>query len=187
MPAGYAEAGLASKLESLTLALDLSALNIEGDGYLRIDEGRDPPRIEWVLNQQAAFDDFGHADREIGGTIRSLEHLSAKAIASGGPRDPTLGPAILADRSKQSGSGFDADPQNLRSKDDSYMARVELLKDLKDEAVNDGYILNPVSEIDFRHFVRSAPRIRKGNLRAIWKDREGSRLGLQFLGGGMVQ
>ena len=26
-----------------------------------------------------------------------------------------------------------------------------------------------------------------GNLRAIWKDGEGSRLGLQFLGGGMVQ
>ena len=26
-----------------------------------------------------------------------------------------------------------------------------------------------------------------GNLRAVWKDNKGNRLGLQFLGGGMVQ
>ena len=51
------------------------------------------------------------------------------------------------------------------------------------------------SEIDFTHFVRSAPDIRRGNLvlmdngnlRAIWKDQHGARLGLQFLGGRMVQ
>ena len=78
-----------------------------------------------------------------------------------------------------------------RIKYDAYMSRMRLLQD---EAVHDGYVLNLASEIDFRQFVWSAPDIRKGNLvlmdngnlRAIWKDDQ-ARLGLQFLGGRMVQ
>ena len=77
-------------------------------------------------------------------------------------------------------------------KHDAYTPRLKLLQD---EALHDGYVLNPASEIDFRSFVRSDPNIRKGNLvlmdngnlRATWKDEHGTRLGLQFLGGGMVQ
>ena len=69
------------------------------------------------------------------------------------------------------------------------------LKFLREEAVHDGYGVNPASEIDFQNFVRSHPDIRKGNLvlmdngnlRATWKGEQGTRLGLQFLGGGMVQ
>ena len=69
------------------------------------------------------------------------------------------------------------------------------LKFLQAEAVHDGHGMNPASEVDFRNFVRSDPDIRKcnlvlmdnGNLRATWKDERGTRLGLQFLGGGMVQ
>jgi len=69
------------------------------------------------------------------------------------------------------------------------------LKYLQDEAIHDGYVLNPTSEVDFWQFVRSTPDMRRGNLvlmdngnlRATWKDEQGTRLGLQFLGDGMVQ
>ena len=66
---------------------------------------------------------------------------------------------------------------------------------LRDEAAKEGYELNPASEADFRQFVGSAPNMRKanlvlmgnGNLRAIWKDNQSTRIGLQFLGGKLVQ
>ena len=66
---------------------------------------------------------------------------------------------------------------------------------MQNEAVHDGYAVSPASELDFWEFVRNAPDKRQanlvltdnGNLRAIWSDEHGSRLGLQFLGGGVVQ
>ena len=77
-------------------------------------------------------------------------------------------------------------------RDHAYDTRIKYLREL---AVEDGYSLNLASEIDFRQFIRSAPEIRRGNLvlmdngnlRAIWKDDKGNHLGLQFLGGRMVQ
>ena len=74
----------------------------------------------------------------------------------------------------------------------AYMVRIDALRA---HAAQDGYHLNAGSEQDFWDFVLSEPRIRKGNLvlvdngnlRAVWKNDEGTRLGLQFLGGGMVQ
>ncbi|MCY4127771.1 MAG: hypothetical protein OXG15_00885 [Gammaproteobacteria bacterium] len=66
---------------------------------------------------------------------------------------------------------------------------------LRDEAEDDDCVINPHSETDFRHFIESRPRLRKGdlvlmdngNLRAIWESYDGAQLGLQFLGGGSVQ
>lgn len=79
-----------------------------------------------------------------------------------------------------------------RSKSQAYSARVDELRHI---ASQDGYHLEPASESDFWRFVNSAPRWRKGglvlmdngNLRAVWKDGRGNRLGLQFIGSGMVQ
>ncbi len=56
-------------------------------------------------------------------------------------------------------------------------------------------MLSEASEMDFRRFVFACPNLRKGsliltdsgNIRAIWKGSKGSRLGLQFLGDGMMQ
>ena len=61
--------------------------------------------------------------------------------------------------------------------------------------MDDGYSLSLTSEVDFLDFVESEPRLIKGNLvlmdngnlRAIWKDGQGTRFGLQFSGRGMVQ
>ncbi len=82
--------------------------------------------------------------------------------------------------------------RHARAKHDSYLERMKLLQE---EARHDGYTLNFASEIDFRQFIESAPNMRRGNLvlmdngnlRAIWKDERGTHLGLQFLGGRMVQ
>lgn len=79
-----------------------------------------------------------------------------------------------------------------RSKSQAYRVRIDELRHL---ASQDGYHLKPSSESDFWRFVNSALRWRKGglvlmdngNLRAVWKDDQGNRLGLQFLGEGMVQ
>ncbi len=74
----------------------------------------------------------------------------------------------------------------------SYASR---LNELIIYARDDGYYLNSESETDFQSFIKSVPHFRRGslvlidngNLRAIWKDKQGNRLGIQFLGGGMLQ
>lgn len=75
---------------------------------------------------------------------------------------------------------------------DSYKSRIEFLRE---EALQEGFMLREASEIDFRRFVFSYPNFRKGslvltdsgNIRAIWKGCKGSLIGLQFLGDGMAQ
>ncbi len=74
----------------------------------------------------------------------------------------------------------------------AYSARIDTLRDY---AIQDGFSLNPQSEADFWHFIRTAPHFRKGNLvlidngnlRAVWKNKAGDHLGLQFLGEKMLQ
>ena len=74
----------------------------------------------------------------------------------------------------------------------AYRRRIEALRSY---AAQDGYFLSSSSEFDFWRFVGSERRLRRGNLvlidngnlRAVWKDGQGTHLGLQFLGGGMVQ
>lgn len=71
----------------------------------------------------------------------------------------------------------------------------ERLSALHNFAVGDGYSLNQVSVDDFWLFVRTEHDIRKGNvvlidngnLRMMWKDRQDSQLGLQFLGNNEIQ
>ena len=67
--------------------------------------------------------------------------------------------------------------------------------ELQADGAADGVVLNANSEKDFWHFVNSLPTARKGslvlldngNLRVLWKGDAPSQLGLQFLGGGMVE
>ena len=121
-----------------------------------------------------------------------MERVNSEVVAMDGAINPTIDTA----NSESIIDELDVDPDEgthrARTTYDTYMPR---LKFLQDEAVDYGYELNSASEIDFRNFVRSAPDMRKGNLvlmdngnlRATWKDEHGTRLGLQFLGGGMVQ
>ena len=121
-----------------------------------------------------------------------MERVNSEVVAMDGAINPTIDTA----NSESIIDELDVDPNEgthrARTTYDTYMPR---LKFLQDEAVDYGYELNSASEIDFQNFVRSAPDMRKGNLvlmdngnlRATWKDEHGTRLGLQFLGGGMVQ
>ncbi len=164
MLSGRAEAGHASKLDSLPAAMDLKGFGVLGDGCLRIDESCHLPKMTWIPNRNIEFTFFSQDDGKVKETFRALERFNAEAVALGGASD----------------------------KLDAYMSRMKILQN---EAMHDGYVLNLSSEIDFRQFVRAGPDIRKGNLvlmdngnlRAIWKNEQGSRLGLQFLGGRMVQ
>ena len=66
---------------------------------------------------------------------------------------------------------------------------------LQDEALHEGLVINWASRDNFEAFIRQRPGMRKGdlvlmdngNLRATWKDDHEALLGLQFLGGMMVQ
>lgn len=66
---------------------------------------------------------------------------------------------------------------------------------LRDAAIQEGDCLNYASEYYFWHFVSSNPLLRRGNLvlvdngnlRAVWKDGQGTHLGMQFLDDGMIQ
>ena len=165
MLSGDAEDGHAGELDGLSSAMDLKRFSVQGDGCLRIDESCHPPKMMWSPNRHIGFD-FHIDDHE--GTddySRVLKGFHAEAIALRGARNTIF---------------------------DAYTSRIKLLQD---EAAHDGYVLNLASEIDFKEFLRATPSIRKGNLvlmdngnlRAIWKCEQGARLGLQFLGGRMVQ
>ncbi len=74
----------------------------------------------------------------------------------------------------------------------SYKARIEFLKD---EAALDEIAFNNASRVDFHRFIKSKSNIRRGslflmsngNLRIVWRGAQESRLGIEFLGGGMLQ
>ena len=82
--------------------------------------------------------------------------------------------------------------QPTKDRLDSYKARIETLREY---GVEDEIDVNVSSELDFWRFAVSDPRIcvdnlvllENGNLRAVWRDTDGTHLGLQFLGGGSVQ
>ena len=187
MLSGRAEGGHAGRLETRLAGVDL-----KGNGCLRIDESCQPPQMKWRWNTHVGFNFHSKDQGSLEETRRDLEAVYTESIALGGTGNPTLDAANF----EEPGSPLDADANDeahhRRTKYDAYMSRMTLLKD---EAMHDGYVLNLASEIDFRYFVRSAPEIRKGNLvlmdngnlRAIWKDKHEARLGLQFLGGRMVQ
>jgi hypothetical protein len=157
------EAGRAGDLGGLEGLPDMSRLGVVGDGRMVLDPSSRPWRLTWSPQ----------------------------------------GPGTIAPQSAQSEhgvswlvmrlfSGASAERDAIDSALDAYSARIAYLRD---EATHDGYGLNERSEGDFKQFVRSRPHMRKGNLvlldngnlRAIWKDEQGGRLGLQFLGGNMVQ
>ena len=106
--------------------------------------------------------------------------------------EETLQAIVAVDGAYNPSDKLNPGPNEEAQPEHAYMSR---LKFLQDEAVLDGYVLSTTSEIDFWEFVRSAPNVRRGNLvlmdngnlRAIWKDNQGTRIGLQFLGDGLVQ
>ena len=87
---------------------------------------------------------------------------------------------------------LDAKAKQAQADQRAWQSRIETLRT---DAEEDGYRLNPASERDFWQFIRSEPFIRKGslvlldngNLRAMWKDQDGTHIGLQFLGGRVAQ
>ncbi len=187
-----ANAGHAGRLDSLPAIMDMNVLNVQGDGCLRIDEGCDPPRVRWDPSRHAGFSFLSQEDAKFEETVRSLEAFQAETVALSG-RSSSADHASSPERpGGTSDSGPDEETQRTRTKYDAYMVRMKLLRE---EARHDGHALNLASEVDFRQFIQSAPRVRKGNLvlmdngnlRAIWKDGQGARLGLQFLGGRMIQ
>lgn len=177
MQFGRAEAGHASRLDSLPAAMDLKELGIQGDGCLRIDEIGDLPRMAWNPKTDSGPSFFSQGEGGVGQALPALAKFEAETVALGGASNRGLDTATVAIHGVKS---------------DAYMSRIKFLQN---EALHDGNVLNPASEFDFNQFVRPERNIRKanlvlmdnGNLRAIWKDGQGSHLGLQFLGSRMVQ
>jgi len=82
--------------------------------------------------------------------------------------------------------------QRIHAVRQAYTRRIE---ELRSDGAMEDLPINEASERDFRSFVISSFELKKaglvlldnGNLRAIWKGDDGSQLGLQFLGGRMVE
>lgn len=74
----------------------------------------------------------------------------------------------------------------------AYHHRIEILRS---DAEVEGFAVNDASEENFWSFIGSIPSARKGelvlmengNLRAVWKDKNGDHLGVQFLGEQMAE
>ena len=187
-----AEAGLSGSFDTRPVPIDLERFGIQGSGCLRIDGSCQPPRMTWNDSRHAGFTFESKNKENFDETRRALEAFHAEATALRGPTTPTVEAANLEQPYIQPDSRSKDEAHERSTKHDAYMSRIQLLKD---EAVHDGYVLNLASEFDFRHFLRATPDIRSGNLvlmdngnlRAIWKDNDGARLALQFLGGRMVQ
>lgn len=83
-------------------------------------------------------------------------------------------------------------PRNLSNTLSAYAHRIYVLEE---QAASEGYYLNSGSRVTFFVFFKSNPLIQlgrlflleNGNLRAVWKDDEGSHIGLQFLENGLIQ
>lgn len=172
-----AESGHASRLDSLSAVVNLEGSHVRGHGHFRIEDGGRAPRLIWISDQASGHTSFKQGDGGTEYAFRALASFDREAVAFDSAGNPLLDaakPGVLGERAA------------------AYTSRIKFLKK---EAVDEGYVLNLPSEIDFWQFVRSLPHIRQGslvlmdngNLRAIWKNEQGSRLGLQFLGGRMVQ
>lgn len=72
---------------------------------------------------------------------------------------------------------------------------IRRMRFLRCEGQEDGISLSDSSKLDFWRFVQARPNMREcnlvltdtGNLRASWRDENGTHAGLQFLGDDMVQ
>ena len=158
-------------LEGLLETVDMKRLSVKGNGRMAINPSNHPRRMTWIPKRRGSI--VSQSPKNEPGDGWPLIALLADVIAQ-----------LFADVSTESAA--------IDSALDAYSSRIAYLRD---EATHDGYGLNKRSEDDFMQFVRSRPYMRKGdlvlldngNLRAIWKDEQNGRLGLQFLGGNMVQ
>ena len=78
----------------------------------------------------------------------------------------------------------------------TYQAYRNRIEELREYGEDEGVAINQASERDFWSFVKSLPVASRkgslvlmdnGNLRALWKGKQESHLGLQFLGDRMVE
>jgi len=109
--------------------------------------------------------------------------------------ESTLQFHLLVDESESSAAFTNGSFTEQYLKREKFGSYEERIRELSVYAAEDGYCLCRASNQDFWRFVQTDPRIRRGNLilmdngklRAAWKDGKGTHLGLQFLGGGMLQ
>ncbi len=166
MPSEQTEVGHTNSLDNLSARINLKDLSIVATGCLDVKKG----------SQNVGFTFFSQDDSKEKLSQR-LKKICDELVALGARKNQTSLVENIEDSTDK-----------LRS----YISRMHLLKNA---AENDGYSLNLASEIDFQLFICSETNIRKGdlilmdngNLRVTWKDNRGTHLGLQFLGGGMVQ
>lgn len=177
MQSARAESGHASRLDSLSAVVNLEGFHVRGHGHFRIEERGCTPILIWISDQARGSISSRQDDGGTESTFRALAGFNSEVVAFESAGNPLRDAVTLG---------------ALGEKAAAYTSRIKFLKN---EAADESYVLNLPSEIDFWQFVRSSPHIRQcslvlmdnGNLRAIWNDEQGSRLGLQFLGGRMVQ
>ena len=161
--AATAEAGRAGNLGVLE-GLEEADFCVDPDEGIEIDSGGRPQQMIWILRLHEGIERRPAQEAHEAGGWR-IDRLLAEVGTRPSAGDPEL---------------------------DVYSSRIAYLRD---EATHDGYGLNEDSERDFKQFVRSRPSIRRGdlvlldngNLRVVWKDEQSGHMGLQFLGGEMVQ
>ena len=89
-------------------------------------------------------------------------------------------------------SAIESKVERYRDMVSAYKSRIRVLKE---QAELDGYTLNQRSKAAFLEFIDKNPLIKRGrlvltengNLRAVWKGKNGAHVGLQFLDGRSIQ
>ena len=164
MTLNQSESGHASTFDDIQGLFDLEKVNVRGEGVLWINEELNQLRLDWRSTNPEKIEPE---------SSKLLRNLSAHGLDESHAR-------LLTERKLIGGS---------------YGEYESRLSELQNEAAQDGYELNLASSNDFKEFLRYLPGLRRGNLilvdngnlRLIWKDDEGTQLGLQFLGGSRIQ
>lgn len=162
----------------------IAALDMDG---VTLDPGYQPPAIMAEMDSASAF----NIDRPVVFHRRPVFRAPTPDQES---QAVTLTDLVVNLSDPGDALAQELDEKAKRAQADLHAYRVRILA-LGADAIQDGYDLNRASERDFWHFIRSEPFIRKGNLvlmdngnlRAVWKGENGTHIGIQFLGGRIVQ
>lgn len=162
----------------------IAALDMDS---VTLNPGYQPPAIMAELNSASAF------DIDLHGMVYRRPDFRAP-VANQRNDSVTMTDRLVQDIDHGHALAYELGEKDKRAQADlqAYRVRIEAL--LADAAL-DGYNLNAASKRDFWDFILSEAFIRKGNLvlmdngnlRAVWKGENGTRIGLQFLGGRTVQ
>ena len=144
MATAEAQTGHASRLDSLADTIELKEFGVHDGGHLQIEEGCRPPKMAWRPNQRIGVTFLTQESDNIEETCRAMAAFHAEALALGETRESSLDASDLIGIRDELNMDSGEETQLPLAMEVAYMRRLAYLRD---EAKQDGYVLNLASEL----------------------------------------